>query len=175
MFITQLMDWPPTLSRKARFANRLLSRLGFSAQLVDLMGTGYMSNVEQRVNLFHLCSQVLSYEVPGEIVELGSYTGSTAILLSKIIQKMDPSREIHLYDAWIREEFLRSLVHNFQLCDKPMRHKVAGARVSELMPKTLNIVSVVAKSRRLSISEKLHLLNFCFLQFMGALVTSKVP
>jgi GT2 family glycosyltransferase len=60
-------------------------------------------------------------------------------------------------------------------CDKPMRYKFAGARVSELMPKTLNIISVVAKSRRLSVFEKFYLLNFCCLRFMGALVASKVP
>ncbi|MCX2980948.1 hypothetical protein EYC98_08735 [Halieaceae bacterium IMCC14734] len=126
LFITKLMDWAPTVSRKARFTNRVLSLLGLSARLVDPMGTGRMSNVEQRMNLFHLCSQVLAYKVPGQIVELGSYTGSTSILLSKIVQQMDPDREIHLYDAWVREDFLKRLIQNFDNATLPRPHLYRG-------------------------------------------------
>jgi O-methyltransferase len=59
-----------------------------------------MTSVEQRVNIFHLAMQVLVYEVPGTIVELGCHAGQIAVLLQKLIQAYAPERGLHVYDSF---------------------------------------------------------------------------
>ena len=99
VFITQHFDWDATSSRKLRLVNKLLSRIGMSAQLTPTF-TGYMTTIEQRINLFHLLSQVLAYGVPGDIVEVGTHEGVTAALFMKVMARLDPGRSLHLFDAF---------------------------------------------------------------------------
>lgn len=59
-----------------------------------------MTNAEQRMNLFHLASQVLAYNVPGDLVEVGCNEGQYSVLIQKIIEHYDPSRRLHVYDSF---------------------------------------------------------------------------
>jgi len=52
------------------------------------------------MNMFHLASAVLFYEVPGDFVELGSHAGQSAVLFQKIIEHYDKSRILHVYDSF---------------------------------------------------------------------------
>ena len=47
-----------------------------------------MLTVEQAVNLYHLLCQVVLLDVPGEVVELGCYEGTTAILLQTTLDRL---------------------------------------------------------------------------------------
>lgn len=102
IFITDTFpDWrQPELSAKAKFINKVLGKLGLWARLSPPTQTGVMTNVEQRINMYHLVSQVLAYHVPGDFVELGCHTGQSAVLFQKIIEYYDSNRSLHLYDSF---------------------------------------------------------------------------
>lgn len=98
-FITQYFDWN-TPSRRVRILNSLLKRMGYSARFVTPHGTGTMTNVEQRINMYHLLGSVLTFGVSGEVVEFGTNYGGSAALMQKVIDAHDPSRRLHVYDAF---------------------------------------------------------------------------
>lgn len=101
VFITEYFKWSERRpSRRLRWLNSLLFRLGFPVRMVPLNQTGLMTNVEQRMNMYHLISQVLAYDVPGDLVELGCHAGQSAVLMQKIIEHFDPNRELHVYDSF---------------------------------------------------------------------------
>jgi len=52
------------------------------------------------MNMFHLATSVLSYDVPGEFVELGCHSGQSAVLFQKIIGDNDNSRALHVFDSF---------------------------------------------------------------------------
>src|SRR6478672_1525784 len=85
-FITQFFDWDQPGSWKSRLVNGCLAKLGSYARLVTPARTGVTTNVEQRMNMFHLVSQVLAYGVAGEMVELGTFQGYSAVLIQKVIE-----------------------------------------------------------------------------------------
>ncbi len=68
IFITDMFpEWQISeSSAPVKAINKILWKLGFRVQL--RAPTGRMTNVEQRMNMFHLASQVLVYEVPGDFV-----------------------------------------------------------------------------------------------------------
>jgi O-methyltransferase len=126
LFITQYFDWQ--IKRRSvfdRVISRLFSKLGFNAQVgsatafdafvnrvmrgagltrppepMAAIYSGEMTTVEQRMNMFHLLSQVLVYGVPGDVVELGCNEGCSAVLFQKVVSAYDPSRKLHLYDSF---------------------------------------------------------------------------
>ncbi|MET0284186.1 MAG: TylF/MycF/NovP-related O-methyltransferase [Polyangiales bacterium] len=100
-FITRLFDWETGVSRSATLANRALRALGRRAWLRAPGSTGYMTNIEVRQNLYHLVSQVLAYDVPGDLIELGTFVGYTGVLIGKVLQaEGDGTRTLHLYDTF---------------------------------------------------------------------------
>lgn len=98
VFITQHFDWNRPGSWKARLVNGVLRRLGVASRLVDPSATGAMTNVEQRINMFHLISQALTFGVEGDLVELGTFYGSSAALMQMVVEQFDASRRLHVYD-----------------------------------------------------------------------------
>lgn len=90
----------PKASKRVELVNALLEKLRFGCRLTSPTFTGLMTNVEQRMNMFHLASQVLAYNVPGDLVELGCHEGKSSVLLQKIIDHYDPKRTLHLYDSF---------------------------------------------------------------------------
>jgi O-methyltransferase len=112
-FITQYFDWNRPETGKARLLNRLFRALGIDVRVVRPQETGEMTSVEQRINLFHLASQVLVYRVPGDVVEIGCRAGSTAVLLESVIASHDSSRTLHVYDGFY-ENTPTELLDNFR-------------------------------------------------------------
>jgi O-methyltransferase len=99
-FIVDFFEWQrPPVSPRVKLINKVLRRLGFMNTLQPRAETS-MTNVEQRMNLYHLASQVLSYKVPGDFVELGCNEGQSSVLIQKVIDQLDPRREFHVYDSF---------------------------------------------------------------------------
>jgi O-methyltransferase len=121
-FITHLLDWDKGASRSVQLANRMLQKLGKRAYVRAPGSTGYMTNVEVRMNLYHLVSQVLAYEVKGEFIELGTFVGHTAVLLAKVLEdEGGGARKLHVYDTftplWNEPDPLGTLRANFAKYD----------------------------------------------------------
>src|SRR5262245_55826411 len=100
VFITQYFDWNQRGSPKAQLLNTVLSKLGLPARVTSPNRTGAMTNVEQRINIFHLVMQVLAYDVPGDLVELGTLRGSTAVLIESVIRMFGRGQALHVYDTF---------------------------------------------------------------------------
>lgn len=110
MYITEMMDRKTVLPRYAALANRVLAKLGMKTRLVSPWGNGRMC---QRMNLYHLVNEVLAYDVPGDVVELGPYLGQSAALLGKVIDEYEPRRTLHVYDAFLVPNSIQILKRNF--------------------------------------------------------------
>jgi O-methyltransferase len=66
----------------------------------DNLLQGGMISVEQAINIYHLLSRVLDLGIPGEIVELGCYEGTTAILMQHTLDRFQSAKRIHVYDSF---------------------------------------------------------------------------
>jgi O-methyltransferase len=98
---SEFEQWHPAEpTAKVRAINRVLAGLGTWSRLAPPRFTGVQTNVEQRVNIYHLLSQVLVFGVPGDVVELGCHEGHSSVILQRIIDAHDPSRRLHLYDSF---------------------------------------------------------------------------
>jgi O-methyltransferase len=60
-----------------RFFDKLYANITGNATLTS--SSGVMTNIEQRVNMYHLVSQVLAYSVEGDFVELGCNTRVSSV------------------------------------------------------------------------------------------------
>jgi len=101
IFLTEFFDWRERQpSSRTQFANRILEKLGFCVRLSPPRFTGEMTNIEQRLNMYHLASQVLFFGVPGDFVELGCHAGQSAVLFRKVIDHYDKNRQLHVYDSF---------------------------------------------------------------------------
>lgn len=59
-----------------------------------------MTTLEQRLNYYHLLEAVLAYQVPGEVVELGCFTGQCAQLFQRVLTQQRSPKQLHLYDSF---------------------------------------------------------------------------
>lgn len=59
-----------------------------------------MVSVEQVVNFQHLIARVLDGNIPGDLVELGCYTGSTSAIIGTILREAGSKRSFHVYDSF---------------------------------------------------------------------------
>ena len=62
-----------------------------------------MMSMEQASNLQLLLSGTLGNQVPGAVVELGCYTGSTSLVLARVLQDSSDARPFHVYDSFAHE------------------------------------------------------------------------
>jgi O-methyltransferase len=120
-FIVEYFDWKVRRNSYIdRFLNRALGkaglRVGFPASFVlDKVDTtmqriegralspfisGRMTNVEQRINMFHLIDQVLAYGVEGDFVELGCNSGQSSVLISTVMQHYESGKKLYVYDSF---------------------------------------------------------------------------
>lgn len=100
-FIAEFFDWrQPLPSRKVEIINSVLARLGCFSRLAPPVRTGRWTNLERRINIYHLVSQVLAFGVPGDLVELGCNSGHTCVLIQKVIDLYDPTKRLHAYDSF---------------------------------------------------------------------------
>ncbi len=68
--------------------------------IAEVLKYSNMMNVEQGMNIYHLLSQVLAQDIPGEIVELGCYEGITGVLIQKTLDQANSKKELHLFDSF---------------------------------------------------------------------------
>jgi O-methyltransferase len=120
-FITEYFDWKMRRNSYIdRILNRTLGKVGLcvgspASFLLDKVDStmhkiegralspfisGRMTNVEQRMNMFHLVDQVLAYDVDGDFVELGCNSGQSSVLISKIMQHYKPDKKLYVYDSF---------------------------------------------------------------------------
>ena len=98
--MAQAFDWGwQRQGRRLELANRLLRAIG-SSWTVRRRQTpfSHTTTLEQRINLWHLASQPIAYGVPGDFVELGCFDGRTAVIFARVIEELDPTRRLHLFD-----------------------------------------------------------------------------
>jgi hypothetical protein len=84
--------------------NKTIRKIGFPVELKKLPDPGEMITLEQQLNLNHLVGQVLFYEVPGDVIELGCFTGSSALQIRKVIDYYDPSRKHYLFSILMKQD-----------------------------------------------------------------------
>ncbi len=99
--------------------NKVLAKLGSPVDLAPHFDhRNQMVSAEQAANFQHLLTRVIERKIPGAVVELGCYTGSTTAILSGILRRLDPARDLHVYDSFgfelgavrgIRSAFERNL------------------------------------------------------------------
>jgi O-methyltransferase len=117
-FLTEYFDWRiRRVSLLDRLVSRVLSKLVgktefrsadfFDKIYISLTGnaiipstSGTMTNVEQRMNMYHLVSQVLAYGVEGDFVELGCNTGESSVLIAKLLAAYSANKKLSVYDSF---------------------------------------------------------------------------
>ncbi|SDS11569.1 TylF/MycF/NovP-related O-methyltransferase [Bradyrhizobium canariense] len=115
-FITKDFDWQIRRSSHLDRALNLVAKpFGFranTAHFVDelihhLSGlsfastrSGVSTNVEQRMNMYHLVSQTIAYDIDGDLVEVGCNEGQSAVLIAKIIRSFNSEKKLHVYDSF---------------------------------------------------------------------------
>src|ERR1043166_2972053 len=73
---------------KFQFKDDALNRyFNIRYQVKENMLEGYQTNLEQAMNIYFLLMQVLNSGAEGDVVELGTYKGTTAILLQKTLDQ----------------------------------------------------------------------------------------
>jgi len=89
-----------------------------------------MNTLEQRINYFHLLNNTIEAQIPGDIIELGCFTGQCALLFQKIIQLTKTDKILHLYDSFeikftLQESIEDALRRNFATAGlrMPVLHK----------------------------------------------------
>jgi O-methyltransferase len=60
----------------------------------------HYSSVDRLVNIYHLLSQALILDVPGDVVELGCYDGRTSIFIQTMLKHLNPERIFHVFDSF---------------------------------------------------------------------------
>lgn len=115
-FITRDFDWQIRRSSNIdRFLNLLTRRFGFNANTADMIDrsiykftglkfsptrSGISTNVEQRMNMYHLVSQALAYDIDGDLVEVGCNEGQSSVLITKVINSFNSGKKLHVYDSF---------------------------------------------------------------------------
>lgn len=87
-------------SKLVNFVNKGLRFLKTGYQVSPLDTSLDMSTAEQRINYYHLLDKVIAYHVPGDVVELGTFTGQCAVLFQKVIEMSGSDKQLHVYDTF---------------------------------------------------------------------------
>jgi len=99
--------------------NQVLRRLKFPYEFnVIPDGRVHMHTMEQRMNFHLLAACNLDYEVPGAWVELGCYTGQSAMVFQKLLDKKGKDQKIVLFDNFrakyaLTTDIKKNLIDNF--------------------------------------------------------------
>ncbi|KJC53662.1 methyltransferase [Bradyrhizobium sp. LTSPM299] len=84
--------------RTADFVDQIITRL--RGRRAAFTYSGGMTNVEQRMNLYHLVKQVLVYDVDGDLVELGCNDGQSSVLITKILVDHGTNKKLSVFDSF---------------------------------------------------------------------------
>lgn len=120
------------LGALADFLNKVASKLNLPFQLSPRFDhRNQMVSMEQAVNFHHLIELVESDGVPGAYVELGCYIGCTAAIISSALQRLDQTREFHVYDRFDiqlgdADDIMSAFRRTFESCQLPLPIMHAG-------------------------------------------------
>ena len=97
--IATFRDWDHrTPTPWQRLANKVLRRLRIGATLIPNQPP--MTNIEARMNLFHLLEQTLAYDVPGDVVELGCNAGESSVVIQNVLTAWASTKRFHVFDSF---------------------------------------------------------------------------
>lgn len=83
------------------FCNKVLTKLHSPIELFHRFDYREdMVSLEQIANFELLITDILENEIRGDFVELGCYTGNTAVVFAKMLTNMDPTRRLHVFDRF---------------------------------------------------------------------------
>ena len=99
-FIARLLGTPPKSSSSVQFLDKIIRRAFPWVRVDSTWRGGGMASIESRMNLFHLLSQVIAYEVQGDVVELGCNSGESSVVMQKIITTMQQNKQFHVFDSF---------------------------------------------------------------------------
>jgi O-methyltransferase len=68
--------------------------------ILEALEENWMTNVEQGMNIYHLLTQVVLLDIPGEVVELGCHAGLTTVLMKKTMNQLQSNKQLHVYDSF---------------------------------------------------------------------------
>ena len=99
------IHWPGAqkqeVSRPMQMVNKVLNKIGAPLWLTPRFDYREdMVSMEQVVNFQHLIARVLDANVPGDVVELGCYIGSTTSIIGTILREAGSDRGFHVYDSF---------------------------------------------------------------------------
>lgn len=98
-FIATTFDWDRRTPRPwQRVLNKAFGKLRIPVRISPPPSD--MANVEARMNLFHLLDQVISCNVPGDVVDLGCNAGDSTIVMQKLVSALAPEKQVHAYDSF---------------------------------------------------------------------------
>jgi len=101
--------------------NRLLARAGLRAEVVPMPDHAvHMNTPEQRMNFYLLGLHVVLSGVEGDWAEFGCFSGQSAMVFQKVLDRVPSGRRLILYDSFkTRFRLVRAvraeLVDNFRL------------------------------------------------------------
>lgn len=103
------ISWPASGKQRKgkvqKVINKILRKLRIGWALEPALDTKKdMVSKQQIVNIQHLLSHVLESEIEGDILELGCHTGSTATVISSILEVKGATKMFHAYDRFDFEE-----------------------------------------------------------------------
>jgi O-methyltransferase len=115
-FITRDFDWQVRRSSYLdRAINMFTRRIGinsntagffdgliykFTGRKFSSTRSGISTCVEQRINMYHLVSQTIAYNVEGDLVEIGCNEGQSSVIITKIINTFKSRKKLHVYDSF---------------------------------------------------------------------------
>ncbi len=84
-----------------------------------------MVSVEQVGNFEILITMLMEQRVPGDLVELGCYTGGSAAVIAGLVQRLDPTRNFHVFDRFdielgTQRNIEQVFQENMRRCNVPM-------------------------------------------------------
>jgi O-methyltransferase len=99
VFLCEYLGTPPRSNKAIDLLDRVFRKL-VPWLRIGSYWRGDMASVESRMNIFHLLIQVIIQGIEGEVVEIGCNAGESTVILQHIIQSIDPSRKLHVFDSF---------------------------------------------------------------------------
>jgi O-methyltransferase len=98
-FIVEYLHWKRPSTPLVDLGNKVLGRFRVPLKLTR-PEPGIMGSVELRMNVFHLASEVLANNVPGDFVEVGCNAGFSSVILQRVLRDHHEARALHCFDSF---------------------------------------------------------------------------
>lgn len=99
LFLCEYLGTPPRSSKFVDLLDKVL-RKTWPWLRIGSYWRGQMGSVEFRMNIFHLLRHVLIQGIEGDLVEIGCHAGESSVILQRIVQELDATRNLHVFDSF---------------------------------------------------------------------------